>query len=403
MTTQTLPSRTQPPLSRSPAAAADSLVCVPPGILYLNNAGRGPVLRRVASAAQAHFGPGEDPEGPADTVEALRGRVARLIGAQRAEEIVFAASTTSAINIVACGLKWSPGDDIVVSDAEHGANFIPWLALQEKWGVSVTPVPLSPQGVMDLAAIRAAVRPSTRLVAMPHVSHLYGTEQPVAEICAWLRAHSIACLVDGAQAVGRLAVDVTGLGCDFYTFSTAKGLLGLPGLGVLYARHPWVEQITPSAPGTNNSRIQRAPGGEPHYHALSGPTRLEPVAPPLMLVSGMRAALEQIESTGIAAIETRVRALGGLFAERLMKLGRPLVGDPPRRVGILAWPASKAHAQALALRLAGKNKIWVGAGQFGSGWALERRGVEALVRVSPHYFNTEADAVRLEHALQEIV
>jgi cysteine desulfurase/selenocysteine lyase len=404
MTTHTRPAPALPGLLHSAFVEAESLVCVPPGMLFLNNAGRGPVLKRAAEAAQAHFGPGEVLGARAGSVDLLRVRVARLIGARSGEEIVFAHSTTSAINIVAAGLDWARGDNILVSDAEHGANVIPWMALKETAGVSLNLAPLSAQGLLDLDALRAVVRPATRLVAMPHLSHLYGTEQPVKEICAWLRAQGILSLVDGAQAAGRLAVDVAGLGCDFYAFTAAKGLLGLPGLGVLYARSPWVDQLTPSIAGTNNNRLSRAPGGEPQSRLRDGPARLEPAAPPSMLLAALRAALDQVERAGgSGAIEARVKLLGALFAEALSGLGLPLLGDPARRAGILAWPATRAVAQDVALKLAESHDIWVGAGQFGSGWALERRGMEALIRVSPHYYNTEADALRLQHALQEMV
>jgi cysteine desulfurase / selenocysteine lyase len=377
---------------------AHELVCLQPGMVYLNNAHRGPALRSAVEAAQLYYGP--QSSGPGDSVTDLRKRVARFLGGVEPYEIVFTNSTTAGINLVANGITWNADDQIIVTDAEHQANLVPWLGSQRGARPRVVLAPIGPDGVLRPDTIREMVCSNTRLVALPHISHLWGNLQPVAEICNWLHSRGIWSLVDGAQAAGRVAIDVQEIGCDFYAFSASKALMGLPGIGVLYVRQSLIDLLTPSICGSKNTRVE-SDGLQIEF--ASGSLRLEATQPPLHLIASMRAALEQVEDAGGSLwIQDRLRDIHQIFCDRLAHLGKPLLGDPQQGCGILSWPASQRYAQVLAGQLAFKKDVWIGVGRFGADWALTRRGLDTLVRVSPHYFNSEGDAICLERALLEI-
>lgn len=383
-----------------PPSRASQLVCVPDGMVYLNSAQRGPALRSAAAAAQAQVGP--SPDGTAVSPDRLRQQVAQFINAAAPETISFTGGTTAAINQVANGLTWADGDEIIVSDAEHIANFAPWLALQQQ-GVVIRPAHVAADGLLTPASVKALLTNRTRLVAFHHVSHLYGTVQPVNNLCNWLRSRGILSLVDGAQAIGRITVDVQESGCDFYAFGAAKALLGLPGIGVLYVRNMDEVQLSPTTYGNHNATLPASAEELPRLTVRSGPGRLEAAPLPLPLLAGLHAALAQIDrSGGMKAIEVQMQAIGSVFAECLRRLGPTFSSSSGATLGILSWPISLKKAQNLVYWLAAEKNILLGAGRFGSAWVLSRRRVPALLRVSPHVFNCEAEAAYLEQVLREI-
>ncbi len=172
--------------------------------------------------------------------EGAREKARRFVNAATASEIVFVRGTTEAINLVAQSYarpKLGTGDEIVVTRLEHHSNIVPWQIVAGQTGAVVRVVPIDRRGVVDFEAYLALLGPRTRVVALAHVSNALGTVLPLADFIAAARERGIATVVDGAQAVPHMAVDVRALGCDFYAFSAHK-MYGPTGIGVLYARDP---------------------------------------------------------------------------------------------------------------------------------------------------------------------
>ena len=172
-----------------------------------------------------------------EMMEATRREVADFIGAPSTQEVIFTRGTTEAINLVASsfGQLLGQGDEIILSVMEHHANIVPWQLLRARRGVVIKVVPMLPDGSLDMHAYRSLLSPRTRMVAITHVSNVLGTVNPVAEIIRLAHEAGAVCLIDGAQAIAHIPVDVAALGADFYVFSSHK-MYGPCGIGVLYGR-----------------------------------------------------------------------------------------------------------------------------------------------------------------------
>ncbi len=218
------------------------------GIIYLDNAATTPTPKPVLDAMIEYFceysanvGRGLYRAAKRTTVEFERTRekIARVINA-KPEEIAYTKNTTEAINIVAQGLKLRKGDKVVTTVLEHHSNLLPWQRL-ERQGVELELVPVSRECLIDPAAIEAAIDDKTRIVTTHHVSNVVGSIQPVEEICKLAQERDVLSLVDAAQSVGHMPLDVRKLGCDFLVAPGHKGLLGPQGTGFLYAREDLLE------------------------------------------------------------------------------------------------------------------------------------------------------------------
>ena len=182
-----------------------------------------------------------------EAFEASRRKMQRFINAAMAEEIVFLRGTTEAINLVAQSYarpQLKPGDEIVISAMEHHSNIVPWQIVCEQTGAALSVVPISDAGELDLDAYQRLLGPRTRLVAITHVSNALGSIVSGATVIATAHEHGIPVLLDGAQAISHLTVDVRALDCDFYAFSGHK-MFGPTGIGVLYGRRALLEAMPP--------------------------------------------------------------------------------------------------------------------------------------------------------------
>src|SRR5579883_489583 len=225
-------------------------------LVYLDNAATSQKPRAVIDAlvsyyentnANIHRGIHTLAEEATREYEEARAKVARFIGARSARSIVFVRNTTEAINIVAwtwgrTSLK--PGDEIVVTEAEHHSNLVPWHLITEQTGAAIRAIPITDEGTLDLDAARRIIGPQTKLVAVAHMSNVLGTIHPVAELGRLAHAQGAKLLVDGAQSVPHLSTDVNDLDCDFLAFSGHK-MLGPTGVGVLYAKTELLESLDP--------------------------------------------------------------------------------------------------------------------------------------------------------------
>jgi len=270
-------------------------------LAYLDNAATSQKPRAVIGAlecfyrednANVHRGVYELAERDTRAYEEDREKVRGFIHAASNREIVFLRGTTEAINLVAAclGQRFQPGDEVVISAMEHHANIVPWQMLREQRGIRLRVCPLTPGGELDLERLQGLLHERTRLLALTHVSNVLGTINPIARIVALAHAREIPVLVDGAQAVPHLSVDVTRLDCDFYCFSGHK-LFGPTGIGVLYGKQRWLESMPPYQ--TGGEMIRRVSFEQTQF--AEPPDKFEAGTPNVAGAIGLGAAIDYLQ------------------------------------------------------------------------------------------------------------
>jgi cysteine desulfurase/selenocysteine lyase len=335
--------------------------------------------------------------------EEARHTVARFIGATDDREVIFTRGTTEGINLVA--QSWGrtnlgPGDLIVVTEMEHHSNLVPWQIVAQERGASLAAIPLTDEGRLDLDAYDAILADNAgrvKLVAVTHVSNTLGTINPVAEIVRRAHAAGALVLVDGAQSVPHLTVDLRELGCDFFAFSGHK-MLGPMGSGVLWGRRELLEAMPPFMGG--GSMIRRVGLQSSTYAEL--PAKFEAGTPSVGDAIGLGAAVNYLQSIGMAAIQAHEEALTAYALGRLggidgLTIHGPL--DTVDRAGVLSLTLDEIHPHDLASIL-DEDGVCVRAGHHCCQPLMERLGVTATARASLYLYNTIEDVDRLATSLE---
>jgi cysteine desulfurase/selenocysteine lyase len=330
--------------------------------------------------------------------EQARDRVQRFIGAASREEVILTRGTTDGINLVADALsrKLRAGDEILVTDMEHHSNIIPWQMAARDRGVTVRSIPLTGDGLLDLAAFERLLSSRTKVVAFAHVSNVLGTITPVAQICARARAAGAVTVVDGAQAAPHLPLDMSALGCDFYVFSSHK-MLGPTGMGVLWGRRAVLEALEPTRGGGEMIKevwIDRA-----RWNDL--PWRFEPGTPPIAEAVGLMAAIEYLEKIGMERVAEHEGALARATVEQLgaipgVTVYGPRAGVP--RGAVVAFSVEGLHPHDVAALL-DQQGIAVRAGHHCAQPLMRWCGVVGTARASFSVYNSSEEVSFLAHAL----
>ena len=335
--------------------------------------------------------------------DAVRAQVRAFINAQDDREIIFVRGTTEAINLVAQSFGRGAvgrGDEILVSEMEHHSNLVPWQLLAEQVGAMVKPAPITDDGELDLDALRAAFTDRTKLLAVTHVSNALGTVNPISEIVAAAHASGVPVVVDGAQAVPHIPVDVTAMGCDFYAFSGHK-MFGPTGVGVLYGRAELLEAMPPYQGG--GGMIASVSFEGTTYAPI--PTRFEAGTPAIAEVVGLGPAIDYMNDVGFEALMAYEAELVGDAVEQIGAVpGVRLIGTPETRVGVVSFVMDAAHPHDVGTVL-DQDGIAVRAGHHCSQPVMDHFGVPATVRASFALYNTpeEVDTmVRGLHRVNEI-
>jgi cysteine desulfurase/selenocysteine lyase len=330
--------------------------------------------------------------------ELARDRVQRFINAAAREEVVLTRGTTDGINIVAdaIGHTLRAGDEIVVTELEHHSNLVPWQMAARIRGATVKAVPVTAAGTLDLAALDALLTERTRVVAFAHASNVLGTLVPVPAIVARARRVGALTVVDGAQAVPHMPVDMSALGCDFYVFSSHK-MLGPTGIGVLYGRRQVLEALEPTRGGGEMIKevwIDRA-----QWNDL--PWRFEPGTPPIAEAVGLTAAIEYLEKLGMDRVAEHERALTRQALDALSAIAGVTVYGPPAAVdrgAVVSFSVEGLHPHDVAALLDAEG-IAVRAGHHCAMPLMRCLGVVGTSRASFSVFSTPDDVTRLASAV----
>jgi cysteine desulfurase / selenocysteine lyase len=371
-------------------------------LVYLDNAATSQKPRRVIDAvsrfyasenANIHRGVHYLSEQATVAYDAARGRVARLLNAAMPSEVVFTRGTTEGINLVAQSWARSqlrPGDEILITEMEHHSNIVPWHLVASQTGAVVRAVPVTEVGELDLAAFDGLLTDRTRILALTHVSNALGTINPVRWMVARARERDVVTVVDGAQSVPHLPIDVQSLGCDFFAFSGHK-VLGPTGVGVLYGRADRLEAMPPWQGGGDmieTVTLDRSTFAPP-------PARFEAGTPMIAEVIGLGAALEYLDEVGHAAIGAWEEELLGYATERVRELdGVRLIGTAREKAAVLSFVVEGVHPHDVGAVL-DDDGIAIRAGHHCAQPLMRRFGVSATARASFAFYNTrdEVDAL----------
>ncbi|MCR3940178.1 MULTISPECIES: aminotransferase class V-fold PLP-dependent enzyme [Aeromonas] len=332
--------------------------------------------------------------------EDARETVARFINAPRSHEVIWTRGTTEAINLVAQSWGMSElraGDEIVLSTLEHHANIVPWQLIAQRTGAVIRVVPLDERGDLDMAAYHAMLGPRTRLVSVAHVSNALGTVNPVKEMVAAAKAVGALSLIDGAQAVAHLVVDVQAIGCDFYAFSGHK-LYGPTGIGVLWGRTELLERMPPWQAG--GEMIDRVSFSGTTFNTL--PFKFEAGTPHIAGAIGLAAAIDFVMEQDRDSLASHEAALTDYLVAGLQQVpGLRLVGEPGQRAGAVSFLLDDIHPQDAATLL-DMQGIALRVGHHCAMPLMESLGIGGTLRASLACYNNRNDVDALLAALHKL-
>jgi cysteine desulfurase/selenocysteine lyase len=379
-------------------------------LAYLDNAAssQSPTPVHEAMARQqrldhsnVHRGVHELSERSTAAFEGAREKVRRFINAASTAEVVFTRGTTESINLVAAsfGQRLEAGDEVLITALEHHSNIVPWQLLCERTGATLVVAPIGDDGSLDVAAFDALLNARTRIVALAHVSNALGTVNPVAELVAKAHGAGAAVLVDGAQAVPHMRVDVQALDCDFYAFSGHK-MFGPTGTGVLYGKRALLESMPPYQGG--GDMILTVSFARSTYNAL--PYKFEAGTPNITGVVGLGAAVDYLEALDFAAVAKHEHALLEQASQRVLTevAGARLIGTAPGKASVLSFVIDGIHAHDVGT-IVDSEGVAIRTGHHCAMPVMERFGVAATARASFAFYNNLDDVDRLMAGLSKAV
>lgn len=379
-------------------------------LVYFDSAASSQKPRQVIEAlsryyerdnANVHRGLHELSMRATDAFEAARTKVARFIGAAREEEVIFTRGTTEGINLVA--QTWAaqflkPGDAILLTGMEHHSNLVPWQLAAKRCGAVLRHVPVLDDGTLDLEAFERLLDGQVKLFACVHISNSLGTINPVRDLVAKARAQGAVTLVDGAQAVGHVPVDVQAIGCDFYAFSGHK-MCAPTGIGALYGRYALLEQMEPWHGGgemINSVTLETSTYKAP-------PARFEAGTPDIAGVVGLGAAIDYLETLGVPAIQAHCEAITQYAYGRLAELpGLRILGPQHERGSLVAFSLDCAHPHDL-VEFANSHGLALRGGHHCTQPLMKRFKVPGTSRASFYFYNTLAEVDRMTDILRQAV
>lgn len=378
-------------------------------LVYLDNAATSQKPARVLETvdryyretnANIHRGVHTLAERATAQYETARSRAAGFIGAADGREVIFTRGTTEAVNLVAHSYlrpRLTEGDEIVLSEMEHHSNIVPWQLVAEQAGARIRVIPMNDAGELDLDAYDELLNDRTRIVAVVHVSNVLGSVNPVEEMIRRAHARDIPVLVDGAQAVPHMPVDVTAIDADFYAFSGHK-MLGPTGIGCLYGRAEMLEGMPPYQGG--GEMITRVTFEGSEYTVI--PHRFEAGTPNIAGAIGLSAAIDYLETLGMERVrdhETDILAYAHRRAREID--GLRILGTAEHKAGVLSFVIEGVHPNDLAM-LIDQEGVAIRTGHHCAMPVMQHFGLSATARASFALYNTRADVDRLIEGIHNV-
>jgi len=333
--------------------------------------------------------------------EAARITVAEFLHAEKHEEIIFTRGTTEAINLVATSFGEAfckEGDEVIVSVLEHHSNIVPWQMLCERKGMKLRVIPINEHGELNLDAFKSLLNERTKIVSVAHVSNVLGTINPVAEIIRLAHEKDIPVLVDGAQAVPHIAVNVVELDADFYVFSAHK-IYGPTGIGVLYGKSSWLNAIPPYQGG--GEMIATVTFEKTTYNEL--PFKFEAGTPDYIGSTALAEAIRYVESIGLDEIAVHEHELLTYGTERLLEIeGMRIIGTAKEKSSVISFLVGNIHPYDIGMLL-DKLGIAVRTGHHCAQPLIDYLEIPGTVRASFAFYNTKEEIDVFIEALKRVV
>jgi len=335
-----------------------------------------------------------------EAYEGVRDKVSALLGGVSRRGVVFTRNATESLNLMAYSWarsRLARGDEILITEMEHHSNLVPWIQAAEATGATVKAVPITDAGLLDLGRFRELLSRRTKIVAVTHKSNVLGTVNPVAEITEAAHEAGAVVVVDGAQAVPHMEVDLKALGCDAYAFSAHK-MLGPTGVGVLWARPDLLEQMDPFLGGGEMIRevhLDRATWNDV-------PWKFEAGTPNIAGVVGLGAAIDYLKELGLPRLAAHERGLTAYAMEKIQEIGGFTIFGPEtveKRAGVVTFDDKKVHPHDLSTIL-DTYGVAVRAGHHCAQPLMRRLGVVATARASFYCYNDRDDVDALVEALR---
>jgi cysteine desulfurase/selenocysteine lyase len=332
--------------------------------------------------------------------EEARRKLARFINAREEREVIFTSGTTEAINLAmhGYGRKFiGAGDEIILTTLEHHSNIVPWQMLAEEKGARIRVAPINDAGELSMGEYEKLFNEHTKLVGVAHVSNALGSVNPIKQMIAFARARGVPALVDGAQAVPHMKVDVQDLDCDFYAFSGHK-MCGPTGIGVLYGKAALLERMQPFKGG--GDMILSVTFDKTTYNVI--PQKFEAGTPPIAAAIGLGAAVDYLSTVGMDAIAGHERDLLEYATEQLARMpGVRIIGTAAEKAAVLSFALDGVHPHDVGTLL-NQDGIAVRTGHHCAQPVMQRYKVPATSRASFALYNTMAEVDALVAGIRNV-
>lgn len=378
-------------------------------LVYLDNGATTQKPRQVVEAmvdeyynvnANVHRGVHFLSQQATDLHEASRETVKRFINARSTSEILFTRGTTESINLLAFSFGEAmvkEGDEVVVSAMEHHSNIVPWQMMCERKGAQLRVIPMTDEGELQLEALEELLHERTRIVCCTQVSNVLGTVNPVKEVVRRAHERNIPVLIDGAQSVPHMKVDVQDLDCDFFAFSGHK-VYGPTGVGVLYGKEEWLEKLPPYQGG--GEMIKNVSFEKTTYNEL--PYKFEAGTPDYVATHALATALDYVSGLGMENIEAHEQELTRYALERMQQIeGMHIFGDAKERDAVISFQVGDIHHLDMGTLL-DRLGIAVRTGHHCAEPLMRWLGIEGTVRASFGLYNTKAEVDALVEGIERI-
>ena len=335
-----------------------------------------------------------------EKVDEARAYLAKLINAKKEEISLYPKNTTEALGMVIDGLDWKPGDEIIGCNTDHTSSYMPSIRLMNKKGVKFRMIKADEHGFVNLEEFKKRINPKTKLIVICHASNIYGSILEAREICALAKENNSLSLIDAAQTIARLPVDVKDLGCDFLAICGRKHLCGPQGCSALFVREDRIGLLEPIFVGGGAAKIT----GDFEYELFPGVGRFNAGILNTSGAIGLGEAVKFWMNIGIDRVREHIKNMSIRIFEKLEKLDATIYSpkDMERQAGIISFRLPTIHPDELADTLEKEYKILIRSGSPGSP-VFKELGVDKINRLAPHYYTGDEEFERLFEAIENIL